>query len=65
MLLELPGLERDLPLRVRVCAAGRGLPGLHVRRHLEAPAAQHLEKGAGKAAHCFLEGSSLRFAEVC
>ena len=58
VLLELPRLERDLSLRVHVHPAGRGLPGLYVRRHLQAPAAQHPEEDAGEAAHRLPESTS-------
>lgn len=39
--LELSELDRDLPLRLHLCADGSWLPGLHVCVYIQTPAARH------------------------
>ena len=58
VLLELPRLDGDLPLHLHLRAAGRGLPGVHVRRHLQILAAQDHEQDAGPQLDSLLEGDS-------
>lgn len=41
VLLELPGLDWNLPLHLHLRHTGSRLPGLHVRGHIQAPAAWH------------------------
>lgn len=61
MLLELFGLERYLPLHLCVYPTGRRLPGLHVRGHLQVPAAKYSGQSAAEEPHRFPQGKNRWF----
>lgn len=58
VLLELPGLDGDLPLPLRVRADGCRLPGVHVRGRLQAPAAGDPAAHSGSGAAALPQGET-------
>ena len=56
VLLELSGLDRNLPLHFHLCVDGSRLPGLHVRGHTQTSAASHLAANAVSGAPSLPQG---------
>ena len=64
--LELSGLDRDLPLRLHLCADGSWLPGVHVCVHIQTSAARHLAENTVPGAAGLPQGERERqYYSVC
>lgn len=56
--LELPGLDRNLPLPFHLCGDGSGLPGVHVRVHIQTSAARNPSAHSVPGAAGFPQGET-------